>query len=147
MNPPSTVELARLTHQDRFLGAVPHAISIFSPVIGPGIAALVLKRGTYGKFQAVRTFLGDLKLLAITATIITVSLATSIYTGIQLYQSGEQPDWIAMIVKSLAVWLFLVLFGLVNTITSILSALRAYRADDWGGKSWIDRTARRWAGR
>ncbi len=147
MNPQSSPEHSQLSDHDRLLGAIPHAVSVFSPVIGPGIAAIVLKKGSYGRFQAIRALIGDLKLFAITATIIAISLATSIYNGIQLIQSGQQPDWIAMIVKSLAVWLLLALFGLVNTITSILSAIRAYRTEDWGGRSWTDKTARHWVGR
>ena len=112
-------------HQECLLGAAPHVASIFFPIIGPAVAVLVLQQSPFGKHNAISSLKGDLKLFAITATIIVISLSASIYSAIQVIQNGQEIDWIGMIVKSVVVWLLLALFGLVNTITSIISAVRA----------------------
>ena len=124
-NMPKALAPLPISQHDRLLGAAPHVASIFFPILGPAGAVLVLQQSPFGKHNAVQSLKGDLKLFAITATIIIISLSASIYSAIQVIQNGQEIDWIGMIVKSVVVWLLLALFGLVNTITSILSAVRA----------------------
>lgn len=112
-------------HHDCLLGAAPHVASIFFPIIGPAVALLVLQSSPFGKHNAISSLKGDLKLFTITAAIIVASLSTSIYSAIQIIQNGQEIDWVGMIVKSVIVWLLLAVFGLINTITSIISAVNA----------------------
>ncbi len=121
-----------IPQHDRALAVGAHVASIFFPVIGPLVGILVTGDAPYARHHARRAFWGDIKLFAITATIIVVSLAFSIVKGIQTIQSGEQFDWIGMIIKSVLVWLALAAFGLWNTISSALMALKAWRTDYWG---------------
>lgn len=127
-------ELARapITPHDRTMAVGAHVFSIFFPVFGPLIMWIVANSQPYASHHAKKAFWGDIKLFLITATIIAVSLGFSIVKGIQTIQSGAEFDWIGMIVKSIAVWLLVAAFGLWNTVSSAISALKAWRTDYWG---------------
>lgn len=115
------------SEHERLLGAAPYVASVFFPILGPLVGLVVLQQSPYAKFHSLKCLRGELIMLLITTSIIVVSLSASIYGAIQVIAHGQPFDWVAMIVKSLVVWLLLALFGLWNTVSSILNAIRAYR--------------------
>ncbi|MFN8852269.1 MAG: hypothetical protein ACK5XS_04510, partial [Armatimonadota bacterium] len=58
----------------------------------------------------------------------------------------DQIDWVAMLVKSVVVWLMLALFGLWNTVSSIIQGTRALRQEEWGKNRGLDRLALKLSG-
>lgn len=130
----------------RGMAAAPHFLSIPFPVVGPLIVAIASAGRPAARYQALRAFLADLVVFALTATIVVVSIGHSLWTAWQTYRTGDDVNWIAMLVKSVAVWLGLAAFGLWNTVSSLLEGLAVLRGRDRPPQQWLDRLAARWSG-
>jgi hypothetical protein len=130
---------------DRRLGALVHLASIPAPYLGPLVALAVAGGRPYVRYQALKSLIGQVIAGMITFTIIATSIAFSIY---QLSQTGfdlSQINWWHLIIKSVAVWLALALFGLWNTLTALREAFAAHGGVLPVRPRLTDRLATRWA--
>ncbi|MCE2939477.1 MAG: hypothetical protein ACK5UR_08820 [Armatimonadota bacterium] len=139
-----------MTNRDhRTLAALIHYAGIPFPWMGAivGYFVAMATGNQYARYHAARAFLGEVAALMVTATVIIISLIMSIPSA-QLVLQGQwdQIDWVAMLVKSVVVWLMLALFGLWNTVSSIIQGTRALRQEEWGKNRGLDRLALKLSG-
>lgn len=134
------------TSRERALGAAVHVASIPAPYMGP-LVALALSGGSpFVRYQAVRALVGQVLAGALVFVVVAASLTFSVA---QLVRTGfdlSQIDWVQLIVKSVAVWLALALFGLWNTVTAIREALTAWSGRLPARMRWPDRLSARVSG-
>lgn len=128
----------------RVRAALPHFVSIPFPVFGPLMSAFIL--GEAGRYEGFRAALQDLKVFLITFSIGALSLTWSVISLWNTISTGGQIDWVQVIVKSVGVWLALALFGVWNTVSSVLEGVKILRTGSALPKSKIDRTAWRLSG-
>lgn len=131
------------TSTDRQLGAVVHLASIPAPYLAPMIALVAAGGRPFVRYHAVRVLVGQLIAGFITFLVIATSLSFTVY---QLVQSGfdlSEINWWQVILKSVAVWLALALFGLWNTFTSLREAYVASQGALTRRVRWPDRLTAR----
>lgn len=131
------------TSTDRQLGAVVHLASIPAPYLAPVIALVVAGGRPFVRYHAVRVLVGQLIAGFITFLVIATSLSFTVY---QLVQTGfdlSEINWWQVILKSVAVWLALALFGLWNTFTSLREAYVASQGSLTRRIRWPDRLTAR----
>lgn len=131
---------------DRRLGALVHIASIPAPYAGPLIALVVAGGRPFVRYQAVRALVGQVLAGLLTFVVIATSLSITIY---QLVQTGfdlSEINWWQVLIKSVVVWLALVLFGLWNTLTALREAFVAHQGNLPRRMRWPDRVAARVSG-
>jgi len=115
---------------EKSLACAMHVASIPFPWMAPIIGILVSGSLPFVKHHSWRALKGQLITVAIIGTVTVASLSYSIYNLYQDYQNGFKDFNIwPILIKSVVMWVGLFLFGLWNTVSSIIDALRALRGD------------------
>lgn len=132
----------RAPESESRLAATMHIFSIFAPWTAPLVGLIVSGNKPYLRFHSLSSFISQIITAVILGTVALISLAHTAYTLYGAWQSGEI-NWWNVILKSVGVWLALALFGLINTILSIIRAKSALSGRDIGGRMPSDKIARR----
>lgn len=121
--------------QEKTLACVMHVASIPFPWMAPIVGILVSGQMPFVKHHSWKALKGQIVQVCIVGIIMAASLSHSIYNLYHQYQEGFKDFnlW-AILIKSAAVWAGLALFGLWNTIASIIDAVRAINGQ-WGRRS------------
>lgn len=115
---------------EKSLACVMHLASIPFPWLAPIIGILVSGEMPFVKHHSWRALRGQIISVLIIGTVTAISLGFSIYNLYQQYQEGFKDfDIWAVVIKSVVVWAGLFLFGLWNTVASIIEAMRALKGD------------------
>jgi uncharacterized membrane protein len=135
------------TPEERKLAAAMHVGAVFFPWLAPFIGIVLSGKSRYIRFHSISSLVGEALAALFIGLVVAASLTHSIVTLYHQYQEGFRDFnlW-TILIKSVAVWLGLFLFGLWNGLCSIISAVKALKGSDWGGRGLADRIARRWAG-
>ena len=132
--------------QECQVAAAVHGSAIFFPFMGPAIGLVLGGSSRYVRYHALNSLLGQVALIVLTLTIGLASISHTIWTAWQAYQAGGmQIDWVALLVKSVGVWLAIFLFGVINTVGEFLQIFSSLRGKDWGGRNPVAAAARRLA--
>lgn len=115
---------------EKSLACVMHVASIPFPWMAPIIGLIVSGNLPFVKHHSWRALKGQIITVAIIGTVTIASLSYSIYNLYQDYLNGFKDFNIwPILVKSAIMWIGLFLFGLWNTVSSVIDALRALRGD------------------
>lgn len=116
------------------------------PLLGPIVVLILFRKDSYVAMHAWQEILGEMALKIVLVLVVLASLAQTIYTVIQNNNDHWQHFSIwPLLLKSVAIWVALAVFGVLNTIGSLIAAIRAYQGNV-GGKGLISRMARRLSG-
>lgn len=109
-----------------------HIASIPFPWMAPLVGLLIGKGQPFLRHHSWKALKGQIITGLIVLTVTAASLSHSLYSLYQQYQEGFRDFnlW-SVVVKSIAVWVGLFLFGLWNTVASVLDAKKAL-IGDWG---------------
>ena len=139
--PPETgLTLPRPNARERLGGAMVHVGAIFAPILFPiGAYLFARKKAVYVAAHARQSLVETLLLNVFIGLAIVVSLSFTIAHIVHLYQEGvENIDWIKELlsagIKMLVSYLLLALLCFINTVVSIVQAIKAYQGE-WP-KSW-----------
>jgi len=113
------------------------------PYVGPAIGLALGSRSPYVRFHAYRSLAEQIVLSLLTACLVAASVGWSLYS---LSQSGfdlGKIDWIALVAKSLVVWLLLGLFGILNTLRNVLQGVQAFTGQRPQVRGWVARWSAR----
>ncbi|HMS54175.1 MAG TPA: hypothetical protein PKA27_02135 [Fimbriimonadaceae bacterium] len=91
------------------------------------------------RYHAVRVLVGQLIAGLLTFLVIATSLSFTVYQLIQTGFDLSEINWWQVILKSVAVWLALALFGLWNIVTSLREAYIASQGTLTRRVRWPDR--------
>lgn len=130
--------------KDSAFAALAHGLAIFFPYLGPLIVLLLFNKSPYVRFHSVWALIGQLAYTFWLIVFIGANLGYSIFRLIQMNDQGfEWSDLWGILIKSIVVYLLLALFGLVNTISNVVQAIRAFPGDYWGGRGWTAKVSRK----
>lgn len=115
---------------EKSLACAMHIASIPFPWMAPIVGILVSRNLPFVKHHSWRALKGQLITAAIIGTVTIASLSYSIYNLYQDYQNGFKDfDIWSILIKSVVMWVGFFLFGLWNTVASVIDALRALRGE------------------
>jgi len=144
--PPTTIKLPVPQKSEKTGAAVVHVADIFFPIVAPSIAWFVTrKKSDYIASHARQAIVEALWLKLFLGIAIAVSLTFTVLHVVELWQGGvENIDWWPEIWKAVLKfaisWILMTILGFINSIMSILQAVKAYQGE-WP-KSWVKRMAK-----
>jgi uncharacterized Tic20 family protein len=107
-----------------------HVGTIFAPVLAPAVVWAVYRDSPFVRAHARRSLTETLLLQGL---LLVVGICSLAYTAWSLY-GHYQTNWEGfslwpMMARAAAAWILLSILELVNTVTALASALRAYRGE------------------
>ena len=141
---------ALTTHEKTIAGGLNFA-AIFFPYVAPVLALLAVRDSTFVRFHAFRALIEQVVRTVIIGILVIASLSYSIYSMVQagVFADGvdlSKIDWVTLLIKSALTWLALALWGVLNTISSVIDGLQALQGNMPKKLKWADRLAARWSG-
>lgn len=123
------MELARNPKPtDRHLATGVHIASIFAPFLAPAVAWVLWSKNGFVVAHAKKALFEAIGLKIFLCVFGIVSISYSIWNLIQQSQNGFKDfSILPILLKFLAVWLFVTLLGIWNTVMSLRQAHRAYQ--------------------
>lgn len=134
------------TDTERTMAGCLNLASIPFPYLGPIVGFVAGHRSPYVRFHALRSLLEQALLSFLTGLLIAISL---IWSVVSLFQTGldwQQIDWKTLLIKTVAFWLLLGLFWLVNLINALRDAAECFAGRMPRRLGWAGRIARRMSG-
>ena len=145
--PPQTgLELRAPEQKEKLGGAAVHVGAIFAPILFPiGAMLFTRKKSQYVYSHARQSLVETLWLNVFLGIAIITSLSFTIAHFYELYQNGfEDVEWWSELgkaaLKAAISWILMWILGLINTVVSIVQALKAYQGE-WP-KSWKKKMAK-----
>ena len=131
---------------DRKLAAAVHLGAVFFPFMAPIVGLVLAGRSRYVRFHALTSLIGQVLLSTLIITITIISLGHSIWSAYETWRTGAEIQWLAILLKPLALWLAFGLFSLINTLGELRRIPKTINGEDWGGRGLADRWARKITG-
>jgi uncharacterized membrane protein len=141
--------MIQTTGHEKAVAAAVNVSSIFFPYLGPIVGALIAGKSKFIRFHAYRCLIDQIVTTVVIAALVMLSLAFSVYSLSNSMADGfdlSKVDWVMLLVKSLATWVLIVLWGVVNTVLSIRDALEALNGQLPSRPKWTERKAMIWSG-
>ncbi len=142
----------RPSQSESTLAAGVNLAAIPFPYIGPIVGGIIGAKSKYIKFHAYRAIIEQVASTVLTGILIAISLGYTVYKSVNdgvVDSSGlhlDKIDWVALLIKSAATWVLFALWGIWNTVNSVLDALQAFRGVIPERPKWSERLAMKWSG-
>lgn len=143
------MENSTVPHNERVLAAAVNVAAIFFPYAGPIVGYVVSSKMKFVRYHATRSLIEQIVATVIIGILLIASLLYSAYSIQHTMADGfdlRKIDWVTLLVKTVATWLLLGLWGIVNTVLNVRDALEALQGKVPIKPKWTEKRALRWSG-
>jgi uncharacterized membrane protein len=133
------------SQHEKLIAAGLNFAAIPFPYMGPIIGYVVGSKSSFVRFHALRSLIEQLVLSLLIGFLMACSLGWTIYTLLRDGFDLQKIDWTQQILKAVFFWLLFGLFGLLNTLNSILDGVQALQGRIPTSKKWSERLAMKWS--
>lgn len=133
------------TDKDKMIAAALNFAAIPFPYLGPIVGLVIGSKSRFVRFHAFRSLIEQVALSILIGFFMACSLGWTIYSISKSGFDFQKIDWTQQILKAVGFWLLFGLFGILNTINSILDGVQALSGKVPTSKKWSERLAMKWS--